>query len=519
MSVFDRVHIGSRLRQGIPFVLAWCFLVGAVQAQPVPLDTTRRARLAQAITDTIEASDFTGAWWGIQIVNLRTQNTVYARNAERSFVPASNVKLLTAAAALDRLGADFRYETRVYVDGPVKNGVLKGNVIVRGSGDPSLGGYEQREDPTQVFRAWADSLRRRGIRHIEGDLIADDRPYSDRPMGEGWSWDWVPYYFAAEPNGLVFNSNTIDLVVAGRQPGQSAQVRWGPHQTDFVRVRNRTRTVASDSATDTSYDRALGTNTIDVASRIHPETVDTSAVTITEPTRYFAHVLRETFLREGISVNGDAVDADRLSILPTYDDTTTRRVATYRSPPLRSLVHTMNHESHNLYAEQLLRTMAVVNPPDTSEEEYPAGFAALGALAVRASLADAAGVDTTHVQLVGGSGLSRKNLVSPQAFIQLLRSMWTNADSTTRAAFYQSLPTGGKEGTLEYRFDDGAPARGKVRAKTGTLSNVSALSGYVRSRDATPYAFVILCNHHTTDWDAPRAAQDAIVNALARSPL
>lgn len=499
-------------------MVALCLLASAARAQPTALDSTSRARLVQAITDTIESSAFTGAWWGIQIVNLETQNTVYTRNAERSFVPASNVKLLTAAAALDRLGADFRYETRVYVDGPVKNGVLKGNVIVRGSGDPSLGGYQQRKDPTQVFRAWVDSLRRRGIHHIEGDLITDDRPFSDRPMGPGWSWDWVPYYFAAEPNGLVFNSNTIDLVVSGRQPGQSARVRWGPYQTDFVQVHNRTRTVAPDSATDTEYDRALGTNRIDVASRVHPETVDTSAVTVTKPTQYFAHVVRETFLREGISVSGDAVDADRLSLLPKYNGETVRSVATYRSPPLRSLIRTMNHESHNLYAEQLLRTMALVNPPDTSEEAYSTGSSDLGTLAVRTSLADAAGVDTTLVQLVGGSGLSRQNLVSPRAFAQLLGFLWAEADSTTRSAFYQSLPTGGTEGTLEYRFEEGAPARGNVRAKTGTLSGVSALSGYVRDREGTPYAFVLLCNHHTTDWDDPRSAQDAIVNALASSP-
>lgn len=501
---------------GIPHLvaLALLLLAGRAHAQPADSERLSPAQLARAIEDTIEAEAFAGAWWGLQIVNLDTRTRVYSRNASRSFVPASNVKLLTAAAALDRLGPDFRYETRVYVDGPVKNGVLQGNVIVRGSGDPSLGGYEQRDDPTKIFRRWADSLRARGIHHIEGDIIGDDDPFSDRPLGNGWSWDWVPYYYAAEPNGLVFHSNTIDLIVSGRRPGQPARVEWGPYQTDFVEVHNRTRTVSPDSASDSSYDRALGTNRIDVASQVHPDTKDTSAVTITEPTAFFSHVLRETFLREGISVEGHAMDVDRLSIKPEYEDASVRQVASHRSPPLRQLIRTMNQESHNLYAEQLLRTLAVENAPDTNEA-FPEGSSRLGALAVRASLADAAGIDTSRVQLAGGSGLSRKNLVSPQAFARLLTHLWTDADSSARTAFYQSLPTGGKNGTLEYRFGDGSPARGNVRAKTGTLSNVSALSGYVRSQGGTPYAFVILCNHHMADWEDPRAAQDAIVNLLA----
>jgi D-alanyl-D-alanine carboxypeptidase/D-alanyl-D-alanine-endopeptidase (penicillin-binding protein 4) len=499
------------------FVLLGAFVLRA-SAQPAALDSTERAQLASTIADTIEADPFVGAWWGIQVTNLRTGNQLYARNAEHSFVPASNVKLLTAAAALDRLGPEYRYTTTLYADGPVKNGTLKGNLIIRGSGDPTLGGYRQRKDPTRVLRQWADSLRRHGIHHVEGDIVGLDDPFSDAPMGPSWSWDWVPYYFAAEPNGLVFNSNTIDVEVAGRRPGESAWVTWEPLRTDFVQVQNQSRTVAADSSTEGSYDRALGTNTIRVGAEVHPGQIDTTVVTITDPTRYVAHVTRDVLLEQGISIEGTPKDADQLSLKPDVEAAQMRPVATYRSPTVRKIVHTMNHESQNLYAEQLLRTMAVVNPPPPTDEDMERGSAALGALAVRSALAEA-GVDTNRVALEGGSGLSRKNLVSPRSFVRLLEHVWTEADTTTRAAFYDSLPTGGTEGTLAYRFDEGAPARGRVWAKTGTLTGVSALTGYVKTAQGVPIAFSILSNHHMADGNQVRAAQDAIVNALAELPL
>lgn len=487
-------------------------------AQPASADSAARARLARTITDTIDAPSFGSALWGIQVLDLRTGQVLYARNADHSFVPASNVKLLTTAAALDRLGPRYRYRTPVYVDGPIRNGVLHGNLIVRGSGDPTLGGHHQRDDAVRVFQRWADSLRQRGVRHIEGDIIGDDASFDETPLGTGWSWDDLSYDYAAEIGGLVFNENTVDLTVTGREPGTPARVTWRPHRTDFVTVVNRTRTVPRDSATDEEYERPLGTNTIHVTSRVHPGQSEDEAIAVTEPTRYFTHVLREVLLRAGISVDGRPVDVDQLSITPDYDDEALRPVASYQSPPLREILRTLNHESKNLYAEQLLRTLAVEAPPDTTAKDLPDGSSPLGVEAVRWSLADA-GLDTSRIHLVDGSGLSRHNLVPPRSMIRLLEYVWTEASPATRSAFYDSLPTAGEGGTLEYRFRGTAPARGRMRAKTGTLSHVSALSGYVPSADDVPLAFVIFCNHHLAEGDAVRAAQDAIVNALAeRSP-
>ncbi len=501
-------------------LLGLLLLVGlpSVQAQPTPPDSALQARLAEAISDTIDASPYTGALWGVHVTNLRSGRVLYGRNVDQNFVPASNVKLLTTAAVLDRLGPSYRYRTNVYVDGPIRNGVLEGNLIIRGSGDPSLGGYEQREDVTQVFRQWADSLKDRGIQHIEGDIVGDDDIFSDTPLGKGWSWDDVPYAYAAEIGGLVFNENKIDVEVTGQRPGEPAAITWEPHQTDFVQMVNRTRTVPRDSSDDEEFERRRGTNTIHALSRIHPNDIESEAVTVTDPSRYFTHVLREVLLQQGISVNGRAVDLDETSIQPDYEQESVRTVASYQSPPLRDLLRTLNHESRNLYAEQLLRTLAVEAPPDTTDEDLPEGSSPLGVQAVLTTLADA-GVDTSRVQLVDGSGLSRQNLVSPRSMTRLLQHMWTHADATASSAFYQSLPTGGQDGTIQYRFRGGAPARGNVRAKTGTLTNMSALSGYVSTERGTPLAFVLFCNHHMADGREVRSAQDAVVNALADLPL
>ncbi|MFB6247867.1 MAG: D-alanyl-D-alanine carboxypeptidase/D-alanyl-D-alanine-endopeptidase [Salinibacter sp.] len=484
------------------------------QAPPTP---SAQERLADAVTDTIGTETFRGAFWGIHVVNLRTGEVLYSRNAERFFVPASNVKLLTTAAGLEQLGPDYRYQTSVYVDGPVTDGTLEGNLIVRGAGDPTIGGFEQRDDPTQVFRRWADSLQARGITRIDGNIVGDDNRMAETPLGHGWSWSDIPYAYAAEIGGLVFNENTVDLEVEGRQVGQPARLSWDPFRTDYVTVVNRSQTVSYRDEEDEEYTRDMGTNTIHVKSRIHPNERDTESITVSNPTLYFVDTLRDILLQEGISVDGRAADLDETALNVQYDSRAVRRVASYTSAPLSAIVQTLNHQSKNLYAEQLLRTLAVEVPPDT-EEDLPPGSSALGVKAVRETLVNAQ-VDTSRIQLVDGSGLSRQNLVRPTSLVTLLRYMWHHPNPRVRSAFYDSLPEGGRDGTLEYRFQGTAPARSNVRAKTGTLSNTSSLSGYVTSGAGAPLAFSVFCNHHLADGDQVRSAQDVIVNALARLPL
>jgi D-alanyl-D-alanine carboxypeptidase/D-alanyl-D-alanine-endopeptidase (penicillin-binding protein 4) len=487
------------------------------RAQAPFSETAAATQLSAAIEDTIDAPSFRGAHWGIHVVNLRTGTVLYSRNPDHNFVPASNVKLLTAAAGLAQLGPDFRYTTRVYADGPVTDGTLQGNLIVRGAGDPTIGGYEQRNDPTQVFRQWADSLKAQGITHVAGNIVGDDDRLDETPLGHGWSWSDISYAYAAQIGALVFNENTVDLTVRGRRVGQPARVTWEPFNTEYVTVVNRSRTVPYSTEEDEEYQRLMGTNTIHVQTQVHPNGVESESITIANPTLYFAHVLRQVLLEEGISVSGQAADLDETATTIQYGAGPVRRVASYTSPPLSAIVQTLNHESQNLYAEQLLRTLAAEVPPPTTDD-LPPGSSELGVRAVRETLG-AAKVDTSHIQLVDGSGLSRQNLVQPRALIRLLKHMWLHPDADVSSAFYDSLPKGGEDGTLKYRFQGAVPGNANVRAKTGTLSNTSSLSGYVNSDAGTPIAFSIFCNHHLAEGHQVRSAQDIIVNTLARLPL
>jgi D-alanyl-D-alanine carboxypeptidase/D-alanyl-D-alanine-endopeptidase (penicillin-binding protein 4) len=279
-------------------------LLSALGTSGVAAQSSTSGDLAASIDAVLNGSAFANGWWGAVVMDLDTGEVLYTRNAERSFVPASNTKLYTTAAALDLLGPAYRYRTELYIDGPIVDGILDGNVIVRGSGDPVIGGRFTNGDRTATLRAWADSLRARGITRILGDLVGDDDIFDDTPLGYGWSWDDETYWYAAEISGLAFNDNNVDFVIEARDVGEPARVSWEPYNTDFVRVVNRTRTVPGDSVLDEGYARARGTNTIELSSRVPLGRTDFESLTMTNPTRFFVHVLRETLLRAGIVVDG-----------------------------------------------------------------------------------------------------------------------------------------------------------------------------------------------------------------------
>ncbi len=501
-----------------------------------------------------------GTVWGISVRNLETGETLFSQNPEMNATPASNVKLYTAAAALETMGPDFRYVTRVYRGGPVEDGVLNGPLVIRGAGDPSLGG-DHTDDPTEVFRAWADSLRAAGIQQIDGAILGDDNIFDDEALGKGWSWDDTPFYYAAEISGLSFHRNVVDLTVRGQREGMPATLSWTPVQTNYVTFINNSVTTGYGTRTDEDYKRRPGTNVIQVGTTVPTSSTEREELTISNPTLYFAHVLREVLIDEGIAVTGTAVDVDDVPIPPSYDDASLTRVASYTSPPLAELIAVVNEKSDNLYAEHIFRSLSLygtlrppqpkptganaliaspaaadtltppspqANPPASPSRvirtaamssplpsNVTPGTADAAAFMVR-TVAARAGIDTNRVQFADGSGLSRHNLVSASATTDLLTYMYTHPNRGVRKAYLESLAVGGRDGTLEYRFRGNAPAARNVRAKTGTLSNVNALSGYVTSRRGTPLAFSILCMNHTTQSSNIRRVQDAIVNLLAQ---
>jgi serine-type D-Ala-D-Ala carboxypeptidase/endopeptidase (penicillin-binding protein 4) len=485
------------------------FLVFATtaSAQTTPL----RARL-DSIFDRPALGN---AFFGVYVADAATGTVVYARNAHRSFMPASNAKLYTTAAALDLLGADFRFTTTLHATGPVESGTLRGDLVLRGGGDPTLGGAyfakQDRSNRLAPFRAFADSLRARGITRIEGAVVGDDDVHDDVPLGYAWSWDDIPYYYSAEMSGLSFYDNTVDLTIAPGAVGAPGALSWEPLNTPYVSFINRTETREAGFGIREGYARPMTSNTITLTSRFGRDTRDPETLTVHNPTRYAAFVLKSVLEGAGITVTGDAEDLDDRTAKPDYGAAT--RVASWRSEPLARIAEGINKESLNLWADGLLKHLGTRAGAPAATERAPLGSHERGLAVARRAWARM-GVDTVRSELVDGSGLSRLNLVTPASTVALLRAMHRHGDPAVRAAFRASLPVGGVDGTLKNRFKEGAAHR-NVRAKTGSLGAVSSLGGYVTTRGGRVLAFVVMVNHYTTPSSTARAAQDAAVEALA----
>lgn len=507
-----------RARSVVPIVLLCVIPLMPAHVQTAAAQSV--VDLRSEIDRVLDTEDFANAFWGLHVVDLNTGETLYSRNDGKSFIPASNTKLYTTAAALDRLGWMYRLLTRLYVDGPVENGVLQGNLIVRGAGDPTIGThYESAEgqweadvDATRIFRDWADSLRAAGIRRIAGNVIGDDDIIDDEPLGANWAWDDETYYYAAQIGGLTFNDNVVHLKVKSTRLGQPAEIEWYPFDTDYIHVINRTITVHPDSSVDEEYRRYRGTNTVEVSTKV-PEGRETmEEITVENPTEFFVHVLTSTLREAGIEVDGAPIDVDDLAEKPDYSAPEVRRIASRESPTLAEIIALINKPSQNLFAELLLKRLGVEFP--VPDEDLEPGSAAMGIAAAMETFVRA-GVDTSRIRLVDGSGLSRLNLVTPRMTTSLLTYMWNHEDPGTRRAYIQSLPLAGEHGTLRHRLR-GGPAHRLLRAKTGTLTWASSLSGYVNPDGPRPLAFSMMSNHFTTPTRIVREAQDAIVEILAR---
>ncbi|MDE2731126.1 MAG: D-alanyl-D-alanine carboxypeptidase/D-alanyl-D-alanine-endopeptidase [Bacteroidota bacterium] len=445
------------------------------------------------------------AWWGVMIADAATGEILYQHNPDRSFMPASVTKLFTTAAALEQLGPDFRYETRLYLDGTLREGLLEGDLIVRGAGDPSIG--TPGPDHMALFDTWADSLAALGVKQIRGNIIGDDQIFDDPPLGADWGWDDLVYGYAAPISGLTFHENVVELTLQPTSIGSPGAMALSPMAGTLHRFVNRSETVAAGTRLREKYTRSLYDTAMIVETQVPMGRTEREFISVTHPTLFFAEVFRQHLAARGIPVHGAARDLDDFADGYVYDSLLV--VARHISEPLADLAAVTNKDSNNLYAEHLLRTLGVHRPVPEAASADMGHKAALRTFA-------AAGLDTLRLQLADGSGLSRRNLVSPRMALALLQYMAAHPDADVRQAFSASLAVGGVDGTLEYRFPAGTAAYGKVRAKTGTIGNVSALAGYVESAGGRQYAFAIFCNHFIAPYDVIRGIQDRVVNHIAR---
>lgn len=474
--------------------------------QEVRLDTVPKYSIATVqdfsaqIEDIFNDPNFTNAIWGVSIQSLVTGEYFYKKNENKLFMPASNQKLITSAAGLLLLGPMYRFKTEIFSNGAVDGSILNGDLIIKGYGDPTISGRFNNDDMTKIFRDWADTLLALGIDEIRGNILGDDNAFDDVSLGEGWAWDYESDWFAAPSGALSFNDNCIDIVVKPAAAGEPAVITFSP-ESKYAIIINKVNTVGRDSSTNVKIFRERGTNIISVYGSIR-EKDDSLKIfaTINNPTQYFVVTLKAILEQKGITVSGFASDLD--DITNALDQSQAKPLFTHHSVFLKDIIKVVNKNSHNFYAEQLLKTIGF--------EKKGYGSSSRGIEAVKATLNEI-GINTDNMEIVDGSGLSRLNLISPTQISVLLNYMYKSEVFTY---YYNSLPVGGVDGTLANRVRK-TRAQNNVRAKTGYINGVRSISGYIFTGDKEPIAFSIIANNFTVPVVLADNLQDLICIRIA----
>lgn len=441
-----------------------------------------------ARADTLLGTGPTGKGeWGLLIADAETSETLYQQNADRYFVPASNMKLFTTALALTRLGPDYRFHTTLETSGTISNGVLTGNVALVGRGDPNLSNrkfpYNLKEEfdgsPEKVLAELADGLVAKGVKEISGDLIGDDSYFPRERYPAGWEIDDMVWEYGAAISSIVVDDNTATLtLVPGEQPGSPVQASMSPATPDFL-VQNDVVTSAPDVKPDLTLTREPGASLVVVKGTMPANSAPRKLVlAVEEPAQHAAAVLKRLLEARGVRIDGVA---RALHEAPkTQGDPTV--LAEHVSVPLSDAVKLINKISQNLHTEMLLRTVARQSGVWATDDDLmkaPQDFYA------------SAGIDPDDVIQSDASGLSRHDLVTPRAIVALLtfaqKQLWFQT-------YFNSLPVAGVDGTLEDRMKD-TGAAGHIHAKTGSVAHVRTLSGFADTPGGRRLIFSFLSNN------------------------
>jgi D-alanyl-D-alanine carboxypeptidase/D-alanyl-D-alanine-endopeptidase (penicillin-binding protein 4) len=468
----------------------------------------QNAQIKAQLDKIFDNPQWSNAHWGIKIVDLNTSDVLYSREEAKGFMPASNMKLYTTAAAMKELGQDFKYETRIYANGPVRNGVLHGDLLIIGSGDPSISGrYSPDTSTTTLLKNWAKAIKAAGIHRIDGYVIGDDDVFGDDPIAGSWQIDYFQEWYAAESTGLAINDNCWDVTITpGKKAGSPAKIealigaRHLIFKNDIITTGPAERD-ASDWEPD--IQRALDRNEITLSGKMP---INAGKIhewgSVHNGTLWSASLVTDALEAEGVRVQRGPKDIDDLK-----DKDARRRldklklVYTHVSLPLAKIVKMINKPSQNFYADMLQRTLGA--------HFYGLGTFSRGADAVSDFLTTT-GVPVRGFKMVDGSGLSRQDLVEPRMTVSILQYMATQPEFK---AWYDSLPIAGVDGTIRTRMKN-PPLKGNVHAKTGFIGRVRSLSGYVDALNKHRIAFCMMANNYTVNTSAANIAQDQAVAIL-----
>ncbi len=479
------------MRRTLPgLALGWLLASTLAAAEPAP------AALRRAIEPIVSRQELLPAFWGIEVRSLDSGKTLYALNAERAFQPASTLKLATTAAALLVFGPEARLrttvETAARLDG---QGRILGDVFLVGRGDPNLSARSSPGRPTAAFEALADALAAAGVHRIEGRLVGYEGLFGGERRGHDWTWEDLVWGYGAPVSALSFNDNGVELQLrAGEQSGDPAVLEVAP-RSPLVTVVSTVTSAEAGVPQDVRLEKDGATTRL--SGRLPLGGRWSGRIAVDDPALFATTAFSAVLEARGVALVGGAL-ASRAPLPPGL-----RVLAAHDGLPMGEMIRIVNKESLNLHAEMLLRLLGLRLKGEGSAEK--------GAEAVVETLAGL-GVSTVGWQLSDGCGLARSDLVTPRGLADLLAAMDRHP---LAAAFRDSLPVAGVDGTLETRLR-GTPAERRIVAKTGTLALASALAGYATTRRGERLAFVIMLNNHPGKAREAAAAIDAMAESLVR---
>lgn len=451
---------------------------------------------------------------GVKIVSLDNGRIVFEENAAKLLRPASNMKIYTVATALDRLTPDYRFNTSVFAPAkPDSSGVIRGDLRIYGRGDPTFAARFNNGDYFKAIDDLAARIVSTGVKRVEGDLIGDETYFTGPKYGSGWEWEDLTWYYGAEVTPLSVNDNALDLFVKpGLAVGQPASITTGPPDP-LLTIVNRVTTSAKGVRREIAIHRGLNENTITIIGSIPLEDRGyTGAVGISHPALLFVYLLRNSLAQKGVVVTGKSRVTGEVAIpsMSSVSSVAQEEIVSLQSPQFSLIAAQTLKPSQNLYTELILRTLGKLTPPPATFTISNPTSEQLGLEAVRSFL-KTAGIRAEALVLDDGSGLSRGDMITAEATVQLLTFMSKHRFANV---FRDALPIAGVDGTLRNRMR-GTPAENNVRAKTGSLSSAASLSGYVTTAAGEKLAFSIMVNNYPREVEPRTGCIDPIAVLLA----
>lgn len=500
---------------------------------PAPKAPATLAELRSRIEEICRQPALEPGFFALKIVSLDSGQTIFQQDANKFVRPASNMKLYTVATAFDRLTPDFHFITSVYAKEKVEDGKVKGDLIVYGRGDPSIAARFNNGDYFKGINDLADRIVAAGVKRIKGDLVGDESYFNGSPVGSGWEWEDLTWSYGAQVSALTINDNAIDLnIKPGATVGAPVTIVTGPPNASFITIVNRATTTPKGLKSNLQIYRGLGGNTLEISGTLPlGDAGFVGGVAIPDPALAFVSMLRDALTKRGVKIDGRVRTVDArsgasivarvpagLASASGVATTPPVEIASLQSPPFSLIAAQTLKPSQNQYTELILRALgrtqlqiiddigkAKAGDDARARDDEDAGLQAVSRFLRNA------GIGENDVSLNDGSGLSRNDLITANTTVQLLTFM---SRHKYFAQFRDALPIAGVDGTLRTRMR-GTPAEGNVRAKTGSLSSVASLSGYVTTAAGEHLVFSMMLNNYPDAAAVRRDSMDAIAILLA----